>query len=226
MMDLVAIIVAGGTGSRMGGDMPKQFMLLHGKPILLHSIDAFLAADVGMRIVLVVHPDYISHTRMLLDQAAYTGNIHITEGGKTRFHSVSNGLHFVNRDGIVLIHDAVRCLVTPDLIRKTISLAIETGSAIPVIPVKDSIRKWDRQSGNSFMVNREELVVVQTPQVFQAHLLLDAFAQDYHETFTDEASVVEAFGTTVQLMEGEGTNTKLTYPEDIQYAEWILSNRF
>lgn len=224
-MEKTAIIVAGGTGSRMGGTMPKQFMLLNGKPILLHSIDAFVEAFEDIRIVLVIHPDFINHTRLLIQERGYTSDIHITAGGMTRFHSVSNGLHFVKKDGIVLVHDAVRCLVTPELIRKTVEEAMVFGSAIPVIPVKDSIRKLDRQSGESSMVNREELVIVQTPQVFQSQLLLDAFSQEYKDSFTDEASVVEAYGKVVHVMEGEGTNNKLTYPEDIQYAEWLMGRR-
>jgi 2-C-methyl-D-erythritol 4-phosphate cytidylyltransferase len=224
-MELVAIIVAGGTGSRMGGTMPKQFMLLNGKQILLHSIDAFLVAYPEMRIVLVSHPNFIEHTQLLLEQAGYSSEINVTAGGITRFHSVSNGLHFVNRNSIVLVHDAVRCLVTPELIRKTVVLAKESGSAIPVIPIKDSIRKLDRQSGISSVVNRDELVIVQTPQVFKAELLLDAFSEQFRETFTDEASVVEAKGYSVVLIPGDESNIKITFPEDLAYAEWKLANR-
>ena len=159
----------------------------------------------------------------LVGQAALSPNIEFVEGGATRFDSVKNGLQQVRDAELVFVHDAVRCLVTPGLIKSCSETASEKGSAIPVIPVRDSMRRVDPNDQTSVIVSRENLVVVQTPQTFKKNILLSAFDVEYSTMFTDEASVVEAAGYLIHLVPGEETNIKITFPEDLQYAEWRLN---
>jgi 2-C-methyl-D-erythritol 4-phosphate cytidylyltransferase len=225
-MNYVAVIVAGGSGTRMGKELPKQFLELNGKPILIHSLQSFLKAYPGIRIVLVLPKEYIAMAQQLVAQQNIDGHIDFVEGGKTRFDSVKNGLMQVaETDDIIFVHDAVRCLVSPSLIKHCGDIAEIEGSAIPVVPVRDSMRRVDPMAESSTIVNRENLVIVQTPQTFKRELLLKAFEQAYDPMFTDEASVVEAAGYQVKLVKGEEANIKITFPEDLAYAEWKLSNR-
>jgi 2-C-methyl-D-erythritol 4-phosphate cytidylyltransferase len=222
-MNRVAVIVAGGSGTRMGKELPKQFLLLNGKAILIHAISAFLRAYADIHIVLVLPKEYIELAKQLVGQASLSPNIEFVEGGATRFNSVKNGLQHVRDAELVFVHDAVRCLVTPELIKSCSETASQQGSAIPVIPVRDSMRRVDPNHQTSVIVNRENLVVVQTPQTFKKNILLSAFDVEYSSLFTDEASVVEAAGYQVHLVPGEETNIKITFPEDLQYAEWRLN---
>jgi 2-C-methyl-D-erythritol 4-phosphate cytidylyltransferase len=222
-MNRVAVIVAGGSGTRMGKELPKQFLLLNGKAILIHAISAFLRAYADMHIVLVLPKEYIALAKDLVNQASLSPNIEFVEGGATRFGSVKNGLQHVKDAELVFVHDAVRCLVTTDLIKTCSETANQHGSAIPVIPVRDSMRRVDTNDQSSVIVNRENLFVVQTPQTFKSNILLSAFDVDYSPLFTDEASVLEAAGYQVHLVPGEETNIKITYPDDLQYAEWRLN---
>lgn len=222
-MKRVAVIVAGGSGTRMGKELPKQFLLLNGKTILIHSVLAFSQAYPDVHIVLVLPKEFITLAKELVIQVSLSPNIEFVEGGATRFDSVKNGLQQVKDADIVFVHDAVRCLVTPNLIKSCSDTACEQGSAIPVIPVRDSMRRVDPKEETSVIVNRENLFVVQTPQTFKKNILLSAFDVDYSPLFTDEASVVEAAGYKVHLVPGEETNIKITYPEDLQYAAWRLN---
>jgi 2-C-methyl-D-erythritol 4-phosphate cytidylyltransferase len=224
-MKHTAIIVAGGSGSRMGADLPKQFLRIEEKPVFLYSIDAFLQAYNDMRIILVMPPTYAGMAQSILDEFGYPSSIEIVEGGETRFHSVKNGLAIASEDSLIFIHDAVRCLATPGLIRRCGDAASEKGSAIPVIPVRDSIRRKDDALNCSVVVSREGLYIVQTPQVFLGSVILPAFASLYDPGFTDEASVLEASGQQVFLVEGEEGNTKITFPDDLTFAAWKLSIR-
>ena len=221
-MNRVAVIVAGGSGTRMGKELPKQFLELNGKAILIHSISAFLYAYTDIHIVLVLPKEYIELAKELVSQISLTTDIEFVEGGATRFDSVKNGLQHVKDAELVFVHDAVRCLVTPELIKSCSETASQLGSAIPVIPVRDSMRRVDSSNQTSVIVNRENLVVVQTPQTFKRNILLSAYDVEYSSSFTDEASVVEAAGYQVNLVPGEETNIKITFPEDLQYAEWRL----
>lgn len=223
-MKKTAIIVAGGSGTRMGKELPKQFLGIHGKPILLHSVDAFLRSFEDIRIVLVIPPAYIDHARQLISSFAYDCDITITKGGETRFHSVQNGLSCIVDQGLVFIHDAVRCLVTPDLIRRCAAEAEIHGSAIPVVPVRDSIRKQSVDKQGSEVVSREGLFIVQTPQTFLTDFILPAFEIPYSNAFTDEATVAEAYGLKVHLVDGEERNIKITFPEDLAFAAWRMSS--
>lgn len=224
-MNRVAVIVAGGSGTRMGNDLPKQFLKLKGREILLYSVDAFINAYADIKIILVLPKDYISLTKALIGEQNYTTSIDVVEGGATRFDSVKNGLHHVGDAEIVFVHDAVRCLVTPKLIRECSTSAETKGSAVPVIPVRDSMRRVDTHSNTSTIINRENLVVVQTPQTFKKNILVSAFNVSYSPQFTDEATVVEAAGQKIHLIPGEETNIKITFPEDLDYAEWRIGRR-
>lgn len=224
-MKKTAIIVAGGSGTRMGADLPKQFLRIEGKPVFLYSIDAFLQAYEDIQIILVMAASYCEMAQSILDEFNYPATIEIVVGGETRFHSVKNGLGKAAEDSLVFIHDAVRCLATPALIRRCGDAASEKGSAIPVIPVKDSIRRKDDVLNCSVVVPREGMYIVQTPQVFLGSVILPAFAVPYDPGFTDEASVLEASGQQVCLVEGEEGNTKITFPDDLVFAAWKLSLR-
>ena len=224
-MNRVAVIVAGGSGTRMGNDLPKQFLKLKGREILLYSVDAFINAYADIKIILVLPKDYISFAKALIGDQNYTSTIDVVEGGVTRFDSVKNGLHHVGHAEIVFVHDAVRCLVTTKLIKECSTSAEAKGSAIPVIPVRDSMRRVDTHSNTSTIINRENLVVVQTPQTFKKNILVSAFNVSYSPQFTDEATVVEAAGHEIHLIPGEETNIKITFPEDLDYAEWRIGNR-
>jgi 2-C-methyl-D-erythritol 4-phosphate cytidylyltransferase len=222
-MDKFAVIVAGGTGTRMGHETPKQFLPVAEEPVLVHTVRAFRKADQDISIILVLPAQHLQRGQELM--AAYFPDVlfHFATGGATRFESVRNGLALVAADSIVFVHDAVRCLISENLIRRCYDTALAQGSAIPVIPVKDSIRRIT--DAGSEMVNRDELRAVQTPQTFQADILLKAFGQDYRDAFTDEATVLEFAGGSVCLVEGEEFNIKITYPSDLLLAEQFLRNR-
>lgn len=218
-----AVIVAGGSGKRMGSTLPKQFLLLQGRPVLYYTIDAFLKADPSVQIILVLPEEHLELGREIVDGFFDASQIQLTAGGETRFHSVQNGLRLVEEERIIFVHDGVRCLVRPDLIQRCYTAALETGSAIPVVEVKDSLRIIT-DDGNEAL-DRSKVRLVQTPQTFHSKILQPAFAIDYKERFTDEASVVEAFGLKVTLVEGEPTNIKITTPLDLVVAEKILEQR-
>jgi 2-C-methyl-D-erythritol 4-phosphate cytidylyltransferase len=223
-MQKFAVIVAGGVGKRMNSDLPKQFMLLLGKPVLYYSLRAFLKAFDDLQIILVLPEEHIEKGKELVDAYFDPSRIHITAGGETRFHSVRNGVQQINSESIIMVHDGVRCLVTPELIRYCYDSALEHGSAIPAIPVKDSIRQL--QPEGSIAVDRTRLRSIQTPQCFHSKMLLPAMTNiEFKEKFTDEATVVEAYGIELHLMEGEETNLKITTPMDMMIAEQILLSR-
>jgi 2-C-methyl-D-erythritol 4-phosphate cytidylyltransferase len=222
-MNKTVVLVAGGSGMRMGSVLPKQFILLQGKPIFIHAIEAFVKAYDDINIILVLPDIYIEHAKQcLVDFGNSEGNIKIVPGGNTRFDSVKNGLTQVPNNHIVFIHDAVRCLVSVELIRRCADSSLKEGSAIPVLPLKDSIREM-LTDGSSRPMNRDSFRIVQTPQTFLSDNLKDAFKLNYHESFTDEATVLEAAGYKVNLVDGEEANIKITYPADIDFAGWKLS---
>ena len=222
-MKKYALIVAGGTGSRMNSTLPKQFMHINNKPVLYYSINSFYRAFDDMQIVLVLPEAYIASGQEVIDAWFDYNRIKICVGGETRFHSVKNGLQLVEEECIVFVHDAVRCLVSENLIQKCFVTAMEHGSAIPVIQCKDSLRMLKEDNSNE-AVDRSSIRIVQTPQVFHSKVLLPAFAIDFKEKFTDEATVVEAFGMKVTLVEGEENNIKITHPLDLALARQILES--
>ncbi len=220
-MRKTAVIVAGGNGTRMNTQTPKQFLLLNGKPVLYYTITAFLKAYDDLAVVLVLPEEYIAAGQEIIDAYFDYNRIQITAGGRTRFHSVQNGLKLITEESIVFVHDGVRCLLSTELVQRCYETALEYGSAIPVIDCKDSVRLVT-EDGNE-AIERNRIKLVQTPQTFHSKILLPAFNIDYKDKFTDEATVVEAFGLKVHLTEGEENNIKITRPVDLLVAEAILA---
>ncbi|MBK8088782.1 MAG: 2-C-methyl-D-erythritol 4-phosphate cytidylyltransferase [Chitinophagaceae bacterium] len=221
-MKTYAVIVAGGAGKRMGSALPKQFLLLKNKPVLYYTIDAFLKAVPGIHVIIVLPEEHLELGKEIVDGFFDEQQIQLTVGGETRFHSVQNGLKLISEESIIFVHDGVRCLVSEELIQRCYTTALETGSAIPAVECRDSVRMIT-EDGND-PVDRTKLRLVQTPQTFHSKILLPAFAIDYKERFTDEATVVEAFGLKVTLVQGEETNIKITNPIDLVIAEKILED--
>ena len=219
-MKKIALIVAAGNGSRMNSDIPKQFLFLNNKPVLYFSIKAFLDAYEDIEIILVLPEEHIAKGQEIIDGYFDSSKFKITAGGRTRFHSVQNGLSIVKDEAIIFVHDGVRCFVTEDLIRRCYDSAVEFGTAVPVIDSSDSIRMITK-NGNK-IVDRNKVKLVQTPQTFHSKILLPAFEIDYKDQFTDEASVVEAFGLKINLIEGEKNNIKITTPHDLKLAKVLL----
>ena len=219
----IAVIVAGGSGQRMGSATPKQFLSLAGKPVLYHTIAAFKAAYDDMHIVLVVpeaHKAQIAHVLTAFDRPP---SVTLVDGGETRFHSVRNGLQVIRGEAVVFVHDGVRPLVSPSLIRTCYEAALVQGSAVPAIELKDSIREVDDE-GN-IAADRSRFRIIQTPQTFLSELLIPAFEQPYEPLFTDEATVVERMGHAIHLVQGEEQNIKITRPADLAIAAAFLAGQ-
>ena len=224
MIKKIAIIVAGGAGQRMGMATPKQFLKINGKPLLWYTIKAFLDSFDDISLVIVLPAAHLETGKGIAKHFT-SNNIHLTTGGVTRFHSVKNGLQLLDTtNSIVFVHDGVRCMVSPDLIKRCYEQALQKGSAIPAVAATDSIRIIC-ENGESQIADRTLIKIVQTPQTFRDDILLPAFAQEYDESFTDEATVVEAFGGKVFLIEGDHDNLKVTRPIDLLIAEKILEER-
>ena len=215
-----AIIVAGGSGTRMGGNLPKQFLLLKNKPVLYYSINAFLQAYDDLKVILVLPNNYTDMGQEIVNAWFNKERIRITTGGDTRFQSVKNGLQLVTEESIIFVHDGVRCLLSRALIHSCYEKALETGTAIPVVASKDSVRLLTGEG--SEIIDRNRVMLVQTPQTFHSKILIPAFNIDYNEKFTDEAIVVESSGINVSLVQGEETNIKITTPLDLVVAGNLL----
>lgn len=220
-----AIIVAGGKGLRMGGDVPKQYLPVGGVPILMRTLQAFHEADEDMDIILVLPKDQQEYWEQLCAEYRFTVPHRLTVGGETRFHSVQNGLALVPDDaeGVVGVHDGVRPFVSKEVIRRCYDATLEQGAVVPVVPVVETVRQL-LPEGDSLTVDRNLYRLVQTPQVFRIALLKEAYRQPYRPEFTDDASVVEELGHRVALMDGNRENIKITTPSDIQYAEFLILN--
>lgn len=206
----------------MGSALPKQFLMLHGKPVLYYTIKTFLEAYDDLQIILVLPEEYSDLGREIIDAYFDYTRIHPTTGGENRFHSVQNGLRLVNEEAIVFVHDAVRCMATTDLIHRCYEHALQMGSAVPVVIARDSVRLLNEELNDNEAIDRNKVVLVQTPQTFHSRILLPAFEIDYKERFTDEATVVEAYGLKISLLEGEDNNIKITRPVDLLIAEKLL----
>jgi 2-C-methyl-D-erythritol 4-phosphate cytidylyltransferase len=222
-MKKTAIIVAGGTGQRMGTALPKQFLAIEGKSILLHTVDQFVSAFSDINFVIVLPADYIHEGENLIAASGLVHSFLFVAGGDTRFQSVKNGLAQADPASIVFVHDAVRCLLTPDLIQRCYQQAVEKGSAIPAVSSTDTVRIIEGTKHH--VVDRANVMMIQTPQTFNAVILKKAFEQVYQPSFTDEANVLEASGKEVYLIEGEYENIKITRPLDLAIAEYILAKR-
>ncbi len=220
-MKKYAIIVAGGSGQRMGNTLPKQFMLLGGKPILYYSVKAFLDAFEDIQVIVALPAFHLFRGEEIFH--GIQKNIRITVGGVTRFQSVKNGLQLVHDTSVVFVHDAVRCLVSKDLIHRCYEQAVSKGSAIPAVAATDSIRIKDGSLHK--VIDRSHVKIIQTPQTFSSGIILKSFEQPYQSSFTDEATVVEASGKEVFLVDGDHQNIKITRPVDLFIAEKLLEER-
>ena len=222
-MERYAILVAGGKGLRMGGDIPKQFLPIGGKPVLMRTIEVFRQAYPDIHIILVLPASQQEYWQQLCREYAFGVPFRIADGGETRFHSVSNGLKLVPDDaeGIVGVHDGVRPFVSVETVRRCYDEAVERGAVVPVVSVVETVRQI-REDGTSVTVPRDAYKLVQTPQAFRVSLLKEAYRQPYIPAFTDDASVVEALGKPVHLVEGNRENIKITTPADIRFADGLL----
>lgn len=226
-MERFAILVAGGQGLRMGGDVPKQFLPLGGRPVLMHTIDRFREVFPDMHIIVVLPQGQHDYWYDLCRRHHLEGGFLTAPGGDTRFHSVLNGLNAIPADvsdGLVGVHDGVRPFVSRDTLLRCYEEAARSGTAVPVTPVVETLRHVS-PDGESVTVPRGDYRLVQTPQVFSLALLRQAYRQPYAPQFTDDASVVEALGERITLVEGNRENIKLTTPADLLLAKGIMEAR-
>lgn len=218
MIKKYAIIVAGGSGSRMKSDLPKQFLQINNKPILMHTMEKF-AID-NIEIILVLNVDFHEYWLKLCREYDFSIPHLLVNGGNNRFESVKNGLSKITSKSIIAIHDAVRPLISSDKIRFAFEKAEELGNAVLSVVSRDSVRRI--QGDTSSIINRDEIHLIQTPQIFHSELLHKAYKERFRNEFTDDASVVERIGVKINLIEGEYTNIKITYPEDLKIATTLL----
>jgi 2-C-methyl-D-erythritol 4-phosphate cytidylyltransferase len=220
-MDLYAVIVAGGSGKRMGADIPKQFLELSGRPVLMHTIERFKSFNHSIEIITVLPENQLRFWIDLQKKHSFTVPHTLVKGGSNRFFSVRNGLKFVNIPGLVAIHDGVRPFVTVDTIKRCFDTAEKLGNAIPTISPTESLRILTGQG--SLSVNRLNVKQIQTPQVFNAELIKNAYLQEYRPEFTDDATVLEKTGEKINLIEGNRENIKITNPEDLLISTALLA---
>lgn len=216
----IAIIVAGGSGKRMGTEVPKQFLEVAGLPILMYAIQAFKNEDEQVRVVVVLPEHQHDYWNDLVQKFSFSVEHTLANGGSERFNSVQNALALVEGDGLVAIHDGVRPLVSLETIRRCFNEAEKHGAVIPVMPATESIRK--KEDEINCAVNRANYFMVQTPQVFDIALLKKAYSQAKSNSFTDDASVVEGLGEKITMVEGNPENIKVTRPMDLLIADALL----
>lgn len=218
------IVVAGGKGLRMGGDLPKQFQLIGGKPVLMVTLERLHSIDPAMQLILVLPAEHLEFWKELCKEHAFAVPLLLAQGGATRFHSVQNGLALVDDidDALVGVHDGVRPFVSQRVYDDTYREALISGAAIPMIEIHDSLRHIIGSNGASEIVPRDRYRLVQTPQVFKLSVLREAYQQRFIESFTDDASVVEAMGHPVVSVDGNRENIKLTTPYDLLIASTIM----
>lgn len=214
------LIVAGGKGLRMGMDIPKQFLPIGGRPVLMRTMEVFYKYSRDIRIILVLPHDQQDYWKNLCREYHFTLPYRIADGGETRFHSVRNGLKLVDGEGLVAVHDGVRPFVSQEVISRCFKLAATELAVVPVVKVVETVRQLT--DIGSVTVNRDDYRLVQTPQVFDAEVLKQAYAVPYTSDFTDDASVVEAWGVPVTLTEGNRENIKITTPFDLKVAAALL----
>jgi 2-C-methyl-D-erythritol 4-phosphate cytidylyltransferase len=223
-LPLYAIIVAGGSGSRMQSQLPKQYLPLLGKPILMHTLEAFRAAAASLQLVLVLPQHDFEFWKALCEEHRFSLPYQLVAGGSSRFQSVRNGLEQVPSEALVAIHDGVRPLIDTEIIREAYRVAAEKGSAVAAVPLKDSIRQI-QADGSSQSLKREAYRLMQTPQTFRAAAIHQAYQAPEQAIFTDCASVAEAAGQFIFLVEGSYRNIKITTPEDLLFAEALLKQK-
>ena len=224
-MKSYAIIVAGGSGSRMRSVVPKQFISLNGLPVLMHTLQAFHKSSNDPQLIVVLPADFHTYWLQLCVTHNFTVPHHLVNGGETRFHSVKNGLDAIPGDetALIAVHDAVRPLTAIEIIDNAYSHAAKHGNAVVAVKSRDSVRQGKHQRSISLL--RDEVYLIQTPQTFQSAQLKAAYKQLFDPAFTDDASVVEKTGINIELIEGNYQNIKITFPEDIAIAELLLRSR-
>lgn len=214
------IVVAGGLGSRMQANIPKQFLMIAGKPVLMFTLQKFFDYSNDIRIILVLPDPFRAYWESLCRKFGFNVAHELASGGETRFFSVKNGLALAGDDALIAVHDGVRPLVTPDTIDRVFKKAAAEGNAVPVVPVNQTMRKIS--GDDSKTVDRNEYRLVQTPQCFRADILKKAYTTDYKESYTDDAMVVEAAGIKINLVPGNPENIKITHPSELKIAEALL----
>lgn len=219
-MKFYAIIVAGGSGSRMNSEIPKQFIPLLGKPVLMHTIEAFYYSELRPEILLVLSRNFHPFWNELCLKYDFSIPHQVIEGGAERFYSVKNAVDTIDDESVTAVHDAVRPVVDNELITRCFSEAQVHKAVVPVIESRDSLRK--KENDTTSAIAREEILIVQTPQVFESSLLKKAYEQNYSKDFTDDASVVEKAGGKIHITSGDFKNIKVTYPEDLEVASLFL----
>jgi len=219
-MKSCCIVVAGGNGSRMNSTIPKQFMPIEGVPILMHTLQIIHKFDPTLELILVLPASEIELWKTLDEKHGLRIPHRLVEGGENRFESVKNGLKHTNGFELIGIHDGVRPLVSDETLKNCFESASNYGTAIPVMPVHESVRKGSLS--HSTPVNRSDYFLVQTPQVFKSEIIHKGYLQAWRPEFTDDASVVEQSGVEVRMVSGNRENIKITYPEDLLIAETFL----
>ena len=223
MKNEYVIIVAGGTGSRMNSDVPKQFLKLNSVPVIIKTMRCFLKYDATIQFIVCVHKDYKSHLEELLVLFDFKNVVQIVIGGETRFDSVKSGLAFLkDENSVVGIHDAARPFVSVETIKNCFITAQQKGNAVPCISLNESLRKIYGDQNNA--VKREDYKIIQTPQCFLTSAIKKAFQQDFRQGFTDDATVFESIGETINLVEGNAGNIKITTRYDLQIATFFSKN--
>jgi len=224
-MKKFALIVAGGTGTRMGSQIAKQYLPIGDKPVLMHTLNIFFQTDPDIALTLVIPEIDFAYWRALCNTYHFSVPHQLVPGGKSRFQSVKNGLWALPEEGIVAIHDGVRPFVNPDVVLNSFEVAGRMGSAVAVIPLKDSIRMV-KSDGASVFQDRQSFRLVQTPQTFQLARIKKAFKVEELAVFTDDATVYEHQGWQVHLISGNPENIKITTPEDMDYASFLIGKKF
>ena len=219
-MKKYVIIVAGGKGLRMGSDLPKQFLPVGGKPVLMHTLEVFRKYDAAIQLILVLPREQQNFWKQLCREHDFDVEHRVVDGGETRVHSVKNGLALVQAPGLVGVHDGVRPFVSVEVIRRCYDLAEQHKAVIPVVDVVETLRHLTEVGSET--VSRNDYKLVQTPQVFDVELLKQAYEQEFTPFFTDDASVVEAMGVPVHLAAGNRENIKITTPFDLKVGSALL----
>ncbi|MEO5675751.1 MAG: 2-C-methyl-D-erythritol 4-phosphate cytidylyltransferase [Chitinophagales bacterium] len=216
------IIAAAGFGTRMNSQVPKQFLLLAGTPVIVHTIKSFLDVWSDAQFIIALPDDEFARWEKIRKKFLKKIPVRITKGGATRFHSVKNALKLIREDGLIAVQDACRPFVSGELLMKCEEMVREKGNAVPAIDFKDSIREMVKDGSRNRL--RQKYKIIQTPQCFSAELLKKAYKQNFNEAFTDDASVVELTGIKINLVEGDQLNFKITTPFDLRFAENIILN--
>lgn len=218
-----ALVVAGGSGSRMNSQLPKQFLPILGQPVLMHTLACFYRFDPNIEIVLVLPEALFDEWRKLCSEYSYEIPHRLVAGGQVRFNSVKNGLSAIGGEGIVAIHDGVRPLVSPATLDLCFAVAAEKGNATPALPLIESIRQVDKEQNR--VIDRSGLVGIQTPQTFLLSQIKMAYEQPFDPDYTDDTMVLERLGYPINLVEGNRENIKITYPTDLLIAETLLRQK-